>query len=197
MTIGRLNRWGFEDRSAHVLRRPDMADIPSYYSRSPSSGFWVLQYGERFIGIIAVDASLDADSDDAVADKAVAPLNKTSKSSKFSKAPAAAAASAVAALPKGTAKTATIRHFYVEEQYRPAGMADELLAFALRHAFSKDLRVEAVRAHASPLAGYASDALKRHGFELERKTERVGALRWQDSVQILSRERWAAVEAKL
>ena len=58
-------------------------------------------------------------------------------------------------------------------------------------------RVEAVRAHASPLAGYASEALKRHGFELERKTERVGALRWQDSVQILSRERWAAVEAKL
>ena len=191
MTLGRLNRWGFEDRSAQVLRRPDMADIPAYYSRSPSSGFWVLQYGERFIGIIAVDASLDADSDDAVADKAAAPLGKANKSSKSSKAPAAA--SAVAALPKGTAKTATIRHFFVEEQYRPAGTEDDLLEFALRHAFTNDPNVQAVRAYASPLEGYISETLRKHGFALESKTETVGALRWQNSTQILTRERWAAV----
>ncbi|KAM5535419.1 hypothetical protein V8D89_010941 [Ganoderma adspersum] len=171
-----LNRWGFEDRSAHVLRRPDMVDIPTYYSRSPSSGFWVLQYGERFVGIIAVDASLDADSDDAVADKSF----KKDKSGKV-------------ALAKGTAKVATIRHFFVEEQYRPAGTEDDLLEFALRHAFTSDAKVEAVRAYASPLEAYAGKSLRKHGFALERKTERVGALRWQNSIQILTRERWAAI----
>lgn len=179
LIFNRLNRWGFEDRSAHVLRRPDMVDIPTYYSRSPSSGFWVLQYGERFVGIIAVDASLDADSDAAVADKSF----RKDKSGQV-------------ALPKGTAKVATIRHFFVEEQYRPAGTEDDLLEFALRHAFTSDTKVEAVRAYASPLAAYAGESLRKHGFTLERKTERVGALRWQNSIQILTRERWAAVAAQ-
>ncbi|KAI1797833.1 hypothetical protein LXA43DRAFT_909947 [Ganoderma leucocontextum] len=174
-----LNRWGFEDRSAHVLRRPDMLDIPAYYSRSPSSGFWVLEYGERFVGIIAIDASLDAESDDAVADKAF----KKDKSGKV-------------AMTKGTAKIVTIRHFYVEEQYRPAGMEDDLLEFALRHAFTNDAKVEVVRACASPLESYVSESLRKHGFELERKTERVGALRWQNSIQILMRERWTALAEK-
>ena len=177
--FGRLNRWGFEDRSAHVLRRPDMVDITAYYSRSPSSGFWILQYGERFVGIIAVDASLDAESDDTVGDKTF----KKDKSGKV-------------ATTKGTAKVATIRHFFVEEQYRPAGTEDDLLEFALRHAFTNDAKVEAVRAHASPLESYVSKSLHKHGFALERKTERVGALRWQNSIQILTRKRWAAAAEK-
>ncbi|PIL32014.1 hypothetical protein GSI_06718 [Ganoderma sinense ZZ0214-1] len=171
-----LNRWGFEDRSAHVLRRPDMVDIPAYYSRSPSSGFWVLQYGERFVGIIAIDASLDADSDNAVA-------NMTFKKDTSGKV----------ALSKGTAQTATIRHFFVEDQYRPAGTEDDLLEFALRHAFTNDAKVETVRAYASPLESYIGNSLRKHGFALERKTEKVGALRWQNSTQILTRERWADV----
>ena len=96
---------------------------------------------------------------------------------------------------KGTVKTATIRHFFVEEQYRSAGLADELLEFALKHAFTEHAKVEAVRAYASPLEQYASDSLRMHGFELERKTERVGALRWQNSAQILRKERWSSTVA--
>lgn len=28
-----------------------------YYSQSPASGFWILEYGEQFIGLIALDAN--------------------------------------------------------------------------------------------------------------------------------------------
>lgn len=170
----RLNRWGFEDRSAHVLRRPDLVDIQRYYSRSPASGFWVLQYGDRVIGHIALDASLDADSDEAVAEKTL----KKDEAGKV-------------VMPKGTSKIATIRHFYVDEEYRPAGMASDLLQFALRHAFASDTKPEAVRGTDSPLQLYISDALRTHGFKLERKAESFGALRWQNSIRVLQKSQWS------
>jgi GNAT superfamily N-acetyltransferase len=34
-----------------------MHDILDYYSRSPSSGFWILDYDDHFVGLIALDAS--------------------------------------------------------------------------------------------------------------------------------------------
>lgn len=34
-----------------------MHDILGYYSRSPSSGFWILDYDNHFVGLIALDAS--------------------------------------------------------------------------------------------------------------------------------------------
>ncbi|KAI0778135.1 hypothetical protein BD413DRAFT_507004 [Trametes elegans] len=169
-----LNRWGFEDRTAHVLRRPDLVDPPAYYSRSPSSGFWILEYGEKFVGMIALDASRDAVADDEV----------TPGSLKRDGA-------GQVKMSKGTAKVATIRHFYVEEHYRRAGMQDDLLEHALRHAFTSDTKLEGVRAQDSSLRGYISAALRKHGFELERKAEAVGALRWGTSIRTLTRSRWA------
>ena len=135
----------------------------------------MLQYGDRVIGHIALDASVDADSDEAIADKTI----RKDKAGKV-------------VLSKGTAKVATIRHFYVDEEYRPAGMANDLLEFALKHAFTADPKLEAVRATDSPLQAYVGDALRSHGFILERKTESFGALRWQSSVKILQRSRWVA-----
>ncbi|RDX55914.1 hypothetical protein OH76DRAFT_1370484 [Lentinus brumalis] len=170
-----LNRWGFEDRTALVLRRPDLHDIPTYYSRSPSSGFWVVEYGDRVLGLIGLDASLDAESDAKV------PEN-TTKKDKDGKV----------ALSRGTSPIATIRHFYVDEQYRPAHLADDLLDHTLKHAFTSDAKLQAVRASESPLQRYISDALRKRGFHLEKKTERVGALRWQNSTSILEKEVWAA-----
>ncbi|KAI8995581.1 hypothetical protein BD414DRAFT_435611 [Trametes punicea] len=169
-----LNRWDFEDRSVHVLHRLDLVDIPAYYSRSPSSGFWILEYGDRFVGMIALDASLDAESDQTVDSGSL----KKDRSGQVK-------------MTKGTSKVATIRHFYVEEPYRRAGMQDDLLEHALKHAFTSDTRLESVRAADSPLRSYIGDSLRKHGFRLEKKAESVGALRWQNSIQILDRKRWS------
>ncbi|KAJ6604706.1 hypothetical protein DFH09DRAFT_1123563 [Mycena vulgaris] len=54
-----LNRPHFEKLTQEVLRGPDMRDIQEYYSRSPASGFWILDYGDRFVGLIAIDASVE------------------------------------------------------------------------------------------------------------------------------------------
>ncbi|OSD03483.1 hypothetical protein PYCCODRAFT_1451615 [Trametes coccinea BRFM310] len=171
-----LNRWDFDDRSNHVLRRPDLVDIPTYYSRSPSSGCWILEWGGRFVGMIALDASPDADADEQVTPGSV----KKDRSGQVK-------------MTKGTAKVATIRHFHVEEPYRPAGMQNDLLSYALKHAFTVDPKLEGVRATASPLRAYISESLKRHGFRHEKKGARVGALRWQNSVYILDRAQWASL----
>ena len=185
----RLNRWGFEERSLHVLRRPDLVDMPAYYSRSPASGFWILEYGDRFVGFIALDASLDADSDAAVAPAPAGPSKRVAAKDGGRKAAAVATS-------KGTAPVATIRHFYVDEPYRPAGMADDLLAFALGHAFGADQRLEAVRAHANPLYAYVGQSLAKHGFVLEKKLDRVGALRWQNTAHILQKDAWVAQKSR-
>ncbi|KAH9944427.1 uncharacterized protein BXZ73DRAFT_96916 [Epithele typhae] len=191
-----LNRWGFEDRSSHVLRSPDLVDIPAYYSRSPASGFWVLEYNSRLVGFIALDASLDAASDAALDAAATAVAGPKSKGKGKAKTKADPTPKRAPATTKGTAAVASIRHFYVDEPYRPADMADDLLSFALEHAFGADKTLEAVRAHSSPLQGYVAKSLAKHGFVLDRKTERVGALRWQSSIRILARNAWEARKGK-
>ncbi|KAI0374219.1 hypothetical protein BV20DRAFT_961323 [Pilatotrama ljubarskyi] len=174
-----LNRWGFEDRSAHVLRRADLVEIPTYYARSPSSGFWILEYGDRFVGMIALDASLDAEMDEQVAPGSL----KTDRSGQVK-------------VTKGTSKVAKIRHFYVDEPYRAAALQDDLLEHALKHAFTADSQLESIRAVESPLRGYIGDALRKHGFEFEKKAERVGTLRWQETVSKLDRGRWASLQTQ-
>ncbi|OBZ79341.1 hypothetical protein A0H81_00752 [Grifola frondosa] len=161
-----LNRFPFEDRSANILRRPDLADIVAYYSRSPASGFWLLEYGTRFVGLIAIDASTDSLSEETVAAKGRVNTSQ------------------------GTNTDATIRHFYVEEAYRKTFIQNDLLAHAIAHAFSNDAAVQRIRAAESPLQRYIGDALREQGFQLEKKTERIGALRWQNSIRVLDRKRW-------
>ncbi|KAJ3854919.1 hypothetical protein EV368DRAFT_35837 [Lentinula lateritia] len=51
------NRWYFEDLSQRVLRGPDMVNFQEYY-KYPASGIWILEFAGRFIGLIALDASL-------------------------------------------------------------------------------------------------------------------------------------------
>ena len=104
---------------------------------------------------------------------------------------------AAAAIPAATnPATQSLRHFYVEEQYRPAGLADDLLDHALKHAFTSDAKLQAVRASESPLQKYITEALRKRGFRWEKKTERMGALRWQTSTSILEKERWAAAQGQ-
>jgi len=169
-----INRPKFEEETSQDLRRKDLVDIPSYYSRSPSSGFWILEYGDKFVGLIAVDASPDSTSDETITTSAPPTKFKDGKV-KYT---------------KGTSKTATIRHFYVDEQYRQAGMQEDLLTHAVNRAFDSSPIVQNIRAPDTPLRAYISKALQQQGFQLERKTEKIGILRWQNSVRILNRETW-------
>lgn len=61
-TTYRLNRPFFESQAQEVLKQPDLYNISEHYSRSPSSGFWLLELGDRFIGLLALDASNGNDS---------------------------------------------------------------------------------------------------------------------------------------
>ncbi|KAJ7619081.1 hypothetical protein DFH06DRAFT_1089396 [Mycena polygramma] len=55
-----INRPSFERLTQEALRAPDMkGDVVNHYSRSPASGFWILDYGEKFVGLIAIDASIE------------------------------------------------------------------------------------------------------------------------------------------
>jgi len=54
-----FNRNDVEERAHEVLRRPDSFDFVNYYSGAPGSGLWIIEYGERFVGFVAIDAKKD------------------------------------------------------------------------------------------------------------------------------------------
>ncbi|KAH9835599.1 uncharacterized protein C8Q71DRAFT_87665 [Rhodofomes roseus] len=171
-----FNRQPIEEAMQQVLHRPDLVSVTAWYSRSPSSGVWILEFGDKFVGLIALDASLDSTS--------TAPVSATQSLAKRGKK---------VEFPSGTSYTAVIRHFYVDEAYRPAGAQHDLLQFVLKHAFESDPAVQEVKCHDSPLRKYVSDALKKAGFELEWKMDKVGMLGWQNSLRTLNRSKWRPV----
>jgi len=170
-----FNRSAFEKRTQDVLHRHDLVDLQAYYSRSPSSGLWILEYGDNFVGLLAVDASLDSTSDATVPSDGAASATKKKSTKPLS--------------PKGTAGTATIRHFYIEEQYRAIGMQDDLLKHALARAFASET-VQSIRVEDSPLQPYIGKALREQGFKVKERTGSMGVLRWQNSVRVLKRDQW-------
>ncbi|KAI0732348.1 hypothetical protein C8Q72DRAFT_144638 [Fomitopsis betulina] len=171
-----FNRQPIEEHMQKILHRPDLAHIEAWYPRSPSSGVWILEYGDRFVGLIALDASLDSASTSAFSGKDA--LAKRGKKVEY---------------PKGTGYTAVIRHFYVDEAYRSAGAQQDLLKFALKHAFESDPAVQEIHCDDTPLRKYVGDALRKAGFQLEWQTEKVGILGWQNCVRTLSRDKWKPV----
>ncbi|KAH9486888.1 hypothetical protein JR316_0000953 [Psilocybe cubensis] len=153
-----INRPFFEEMTQEILRYPDLADISKYYFQQPSSGLWLLEYGQTFVGLIAMDAAT--------------PSGKTKK---IEKQP----------------KTAVIRHFYVEEQFRPSKIQDDLLKYAVDHAFNNDPKLERIEASDSPLVSYLRPCLRSAGFELDHHTKKVGILQWNLGVRYLDRETWS------
>lgn len=145
-----------------------MVDIEHYYTRSPSSGFWLLEFGPTFVGLISMDASHDALSSTVIGSALV---NKK--------------------LTKGTSSIAVIRHFYVTETYRRAGAQDDLLAFAVQHAFEKSPAVEKLRAIPSPFSPYLGDALRKAGFKVVERGAKIGLVASLPSLTYeLSRAKW-------
>lgn len=167
-----INRPYFEKLAQEVLRRPDVRDLKTYYARSPSSGFWILEYGVRFIGIIALDASPDSMSDGPTTTKKNEPVKKSSS-------------------------TATIRHFFVEEEYRSSDIQTDLLVYALRHGFRSYDTIQQIRASDSPLVPYARQTLRSFGFQLEEHIDKVGIFGWKLGVRILERAEWEKRQAQM
>ncbi|KAF8898688.1 hypothetical protein BD779DRAFT_1485120 [Infundibulicybe gibba] len=168
-----INRPYFEKQVQDILRKPDIVDISTYYSRSPASGFWILNLNDIYVGHIALDASQDSMSTEVF-----------SKDSSFPK------------MKKGTAKEAMIRHFYVDEFYRRSDIQTDLLKFAVNHAFETDKHLQRIYATDSPLIPYARACLREAGFRLEQTTETVGVFRWKLGMRILERKEWEARQTK-
>ena len=93
---------------------------------------------------------------------------------------------------KGTAKVATIRHFFIEEAYRPAKPEDDLLQFTVRKAFEGDKTVESVRALSGRLSPTVEESLRRNGFFPGEKEGTLGWFKWEKRWYTLTREAWEA-----
>ncbi|KAI6047610.1 hypothetical protein EDC04DRAFT_3101015 [Pisolithus marmoratus] len=162
-----FNRPYFENTVSDVLHRLDVANIEEYYARSPSSGFFVLEYDGSVIGLIAIDASEDSQS------------NQSFKENK------------VKGQKMGTSSVATIRHLYVDELFRRADVQDDLVAFAVRHAFDASGDVKEIRVVTSSLLGYVQESLGKFKFKMDGTTRiKLGVYGWTTGVMNLKRVDW-------
>ncbi|TFK77050.1 hypothetical protein BDN72DRAFT_830218 [Pluteus cervinus] len=55
-----INRPYFEESVQVMLREPDIKDLAGYYGKGSSSGLWILEYGNIFVGVIALDGGTTA-----------------------------------------------------------------------------------------------------------------------------------------
>jgi hypothetical protein len=84
-------------------------------------------------------------------------------------------------------KIATIRHFYVVEPYRLAGIQNDLLRHALSSMFADNSAIETALAHNNPLLPYVTKSLTEAGFQWGECVERLGVFRWQVKLRSLDR----------
>ncbi len=120
-----------------------------------------MEYGKKFVGLIAVDAKQDIDQGDK-------------KSSKRANNPVT---------------EVTIKHFYISEPYRSTGIQDDLLVYAIRHAFETP-SIKTIKVEGSPLMTYVQSALLSAGFVQGRKVKSLGLLKWPLYEMVLDRTRW-------
>lgn len=175
----RLNRPSIEENTEKTLRRPDLYKIDQYYTRSPSSGLYLLTISDKIIGLIALDASKSSTSESSIAPASAAPSATERKQMLES---------------KGTASIATIRHFFVEEPYRPAKPEDDLLKLAVRRAFEGDKTVDRVRALGGRLRPTVEESLRRNGFVPGEKEGTLGFFKWETRWYTLTKKAWEATE---
>ena len=164
------------------MRRPDFADLQKYYARSPSSGLFILEYDGKFIGLVAIDASKDSQSEESFVKKNEQGRVLTDESKDF--------------YSSGTSSVATIRHYYVEEQFRKSNIQQDILEFAARHAFTATEDVQVLQTSATPLLGYRYDTLRKLGFSVEKQVGKLGILGWRLEIMSLKRARWKREQSK-
>jgi hypothetical protein len=174
----RKNRPFVEDAVENVLRRVDLMNIQAHYARSPASGFWLLELGDKIIGLIAVDASLDATNDEPVTKQTKERLGASIRQ-------------------KGTSRVATIRHFFAEEAYRRVNIEDDLLQFAVESTFNADKAVKSIRMLASPLRPAILNSLRGNKFARGDHVEKIGIMGWEVDWYTLERSVWEAGKEKV
>jgi hypothetical protein len=171
------NRPFVEETAEKVLRGIDLLNIQEHYARSPASGFWLLELGDKIIGMIAVDASLDATNDEPVTqqskDRLRASINKT-----------------------GTSRVATIRHFFAEEAYRRVNIEDDLVKFAVESTFNANQTVKSIRMLASPLRPAILNSLRGNKFAKGDWVGTIGIMGWEVCWYTLERSQWEAGKEK-
>lgn len=148
-----------------MLSREDIVDIPSYYARSPGSGFFVLSFKNVPIGCIALDA--------ATPDTDVPAVNLDIKQEPTDKK----AAKELKKNKKATmvdSKHALIRHFHVDSPYRQTGVEDDLIAHALLLAFSSPSTVQTVLAATSSLVPSTTGVWRSVGFRKSNRSTEGG-----------------------
>lgn len=188
----RYQREEFEIDTRRALEGPDITKLDAYFGRSPASGFWLLDFNKKFVGLIAVDASINSlveyelpskkkEKESSTAQDSPG-SNKKDKKEKDNKTTSGTSA--------GTSTVAQIRHFYVEDAYRRTNVQFDLLLFATRHAFTTAKSLERIRCKASPLNSYVVEALKELGFEAVENGKKIGIFGWQEKVYEVRRERW-------
>jgi hypothetical protein len=170
----RKNRPSIEDTAEKVLRRIDLLDIKTHYARSAASGFWILEHADKLIGLIAIDASLDA-ANDEVATKETGERLKT----RLGK--------------RGTSRVATIRHFFAEEVYRNVNIEDDMVRFAVKSTFDADKTVNSIRMLGMPLRPAIIDSLRRNKFSRGDRVGVIGIQGWEVCWYTLERAKWEAV----
>lgn len=156
-----------------------MFNIAAYYARSPSSGIWVLRYGQNFVGFVAIDASLDALSEEPVTEAAKDDRKYLQNLAR-----------------KGTSHSAVIRHFYVMEEYRPSDVQDDLLEYAIKHAFGSDRAVKSIRVNEDTVEKWLPMAYQKQGFAIDKKTANLGTLGWAERSRLLTRSKWEESKGK-
>ncbi len=173
LRIYRKNRPFVEGAAEKVLRRIDLLNIQAHYARSRASGVWLLELGDKIIGVIAVDASLDATNDELVTQQSREQVRTSIKQT-------------------GTSRIATIRHFFAEEAFRRVGIEDDLLEFAIESTFNGDRAVKSIRMLASPLRPAILNSLRRNKFVKGERAETGGIQRWEFCWYTLERSQWEA-----
>jgi hypothetical protein len=177
LRFNRKNRPFVEDAAEKILRRIDLMNIQAYYARSPASGLWILELGDKIIGFIAVDASLDAKNDEQVTQQASEQLRASIRQT-------------------GTSRVATIRHFFAEEAYRRVNVEDDLLEFAVQSTFKGNGAVKSIRMLASPLRPAILDSLRRNKFAKGDREGAGGIQNWEFYWYTLERSQWEAGKKK-
>ncbi|KAI6162218.1 hypothetical protein EDD17DRAFT_1729142 [Pisolithus thermaeus] len=162
-----INRPYFEDATSDALHNLDVANIEEYYALSPSSGFFVLEYDGSIIGLVAIDASKNSQSNQSFKEH-----NKVKEQK------------------RGTSSVAVIRHFYVEELFRKSNVQDDLVAFAVRHAFNSSGDVKEIRVVTSSLLGYVQESFGKLGFRIEGITTMKGVYSWTARTMNLRKTDW-------
>lgn len=147
-----------------------MRRIQHHYSLSPSSGLWIFEYDQDLLGMLALDASTPRPISNSTNQSAQKTPEKTNTN---------------------TSERAIIRHFYINEKYRSVSLQDDLLEFAIEHAFEGSDKVKFVEMTPPVLSSYINKALIWFDFAVEPGEGReMGILGWTSMKFVLSRGDW-------